>query len=507
MNQTLRRPRTPAIRLPDTATLLDRLRTSSLMDCRGRVASATGSTIELEGMAVEIGAICELRTRGGRLHHGQVIGFRGTSPLITLFDAAAPVAAGDWVRRIDEGLRVPYGEALAGRILGPLGQPIDGRPLPPAVQWTDAHRRAPEPLSRPAIDAPMQTGVRAIDAMLTCGRGGRIGIFAGSGVGKSTLMGMLARGCDADRIVIALVGERGREVQDFVDESLGAAGRARSVMVVATSDRSPLERMTAAKTATAIAEGFRDRGENVLLLVDSLTRFAIAARELGLAAGEPPTTRGYPPSVFNQLPSLVERAGRNRRGSITAFYTVLVEGDDMNEPIADAVRGLLDGHIVLDRKIASRGHYPPIDVVESLSRLQPKLLSPEALAESAEARRHLAIYRENEDLIAIGAYRSGSDPRIDAAIAAHPPLNQFLQQRPAEQTDAATTSAALKAALLIGSQSSNHPSLSGPANSSVATTTPSNPDATSVATNSPTAATAHGVTNTTSAGGGNEVAS
>ena len=455
MSQTLpakktpRRPRGPQVRLPDTAAILDRLRSASLLDCRGRVASATGSTLELEGMAVEIGAVCELRTRDGHLHHGQVIGFRGTRPLITLFDAAAPVAAGDWVRRIDEGLRVPYGEALAGRILGPLGQPIDGRPLPSGILWTDAHRRAPEPLSRPPIDAPMQTGVRAIDSMLTCGRGGRIGIFAGSGVGKSTLMGMLARGCTADRIVIALVGERGREVQDFVDESLGAAGRARSVMVVATSDRSPLERITAAKTATAIAEGFRDRGENVLLLVDSLTRFAIASRELGLAAGEPPTTRGYPPSVFNQLPSLVERAGRTREGSITAFYTVLVEGDDMNEPIADAVRGLLDGHIVLDRKIAARGHYPPIDVVESLSRLQPKLLPSDALAESAEARRHLAVHRENEDLIAIGAYRAGSDPRIDAAIAAHPPLTQFLQQRPDEQTDATTTSAALKAALMV----------------------------------------------------------
>ena len=264
--------------------------------------------------------------------------------------------------------------------------------------------------------------------MLTCGQGQRLGIFAGSGVGKSTLLGMLARGSNADRIVIGLVGERGREVQEFIDHSLGDEGLKRSVVVVATSDTPAAQRVAAASTATAIAESFRDDGENVLLLMDSVSRYATAQRELGLAAGEPPTTRGYPPSVFNMLPRLVERAGRSANGSITAFYSVLVEGDDPNEPVADTLRGLLDGHIVLDRTLASEAHWPPINVVDSLSRLQPHLVDQQTLAASADARRLLSDYRHNQDLISIGAYRQGSDPVLDRAIEMRPGLKDFLTQ-------------------------------------------------------------------------------
>ena len=290
------------------------------------------------------------------------------------------LSAGDSVRLVDTTVRVG---PSCGRVIDAFGQPVDGKPLPRDLQIVDAEREPPHSMERPAIDAPLQTGIRAIDAMLTCGQGQRLGIFAGSGVGKSTLLGMLARGSDADRIVIGMVGERGREVQEFLERALGEVGFARSVVVVATSDRPAAQRVAAAWTATAIAEAFRDQGENVLLLIDSVTRFAMAQRELGLAAGEPPTPRGYPPSVFNLLPRLVERAGRTDRGSITAFYSVLVEGDDQNEPIADTLRGLLDGHIVLSRDLAAGAHWPPIDVLQSLSRLQPHLVAPHDLKVAA----------------------------------------------------------------------------------------------------------------------------
>ncbi|MEM9826109.1 MAG: FliI/YscN family ATPase, partial [Planctomycetota bacterium] len=289
-------------------------------------------------------------------------------------------------------------------------------------------RDPPASLERPMIDQAMSTGVKAIDTLLTCGHGQRLGIFAGSGVGKSTLLGMLARGSQADRIVIGLVGERGREVQEFIDRCLGPEGLARSVVVVATSDRPASQRVAAASAATAIAESFRDAGENVLLLIDSVTRYAMALREIGLAAGQAPTTRGYPADVFARLPVLVERTGRTRQGSITAFYSVLVEGDDPNEPIADTLRGLLDGHIVLNRSLSTGGHFPPIDPLESLSRLQPHVVSQAAMNAAIAARRELATYRKNEDLISIGAYRAGTDPGIDRAIAMQASIMQFLQQ-------------------------------------------------------------------------------
>lgn len=414
--------------LPDAEVFAQKLKDSSMQLVVGRVAGVAGGSVELEGMTAPIGSICELTTSLGQSVMGQIIGFRGVRPVLSLLDTMPSISAGDQVRMVDSTLRLSVGASLCGRVLDALGRPIDGKPLPEDLRSVSATNDPPGSLDRPPIDAALSTGVRAIDTLMTCGKGQRLGIFAGSGVGKSTLMGMLARGSDADRIVIGMVGERGREVQEFIQRSLGAEGLARSVVVVATSDRPASQRVAAAWTATAIAESFRDEGQDVLLLLDSVTRFAMAQRELGLAAGEPPTTRGYPPSVFNLLPQLVERTGRNRLGSITAFYTVLVEGDDPNEPIADTLRGLLDGHLMLDRDLATAGHYPPIDVLESLSRLQPHLTSRDVQNAAAIARGHLAVYRKNADLISIGAYRAGSDPKIDAAIAIRDSINQLLIQ-------------------------------------------------------------------------------
>lgn len=414
--------------LPDLDSVRKIIQTSITHRVRGRVAAIAGEAIEIEGMTAPLGAICELQPSDGNRTRGRVIGFRGVRPILAPLERLTAVSAGDPVRLVDTSLKLHVGPSLCGRVIDAFGQPIDGKPLSRDLVLVDADRQPPDSLDRPPIDQPLQTGVRAIDAMLTCGQGQRLGIFSGSGVGKSTLLGMLARGSDADRIVIGMVGERGREVQEFLTRCLGESGIARSVLVVATSDRPAAQRVTAAWTATAIAEAFRDQGENVLLLLDSVTRFAIAQRELGLAAGEPPTTRGYPPSVFNLLPRLVERTGRTSSGSITAFYTILVEGDDENEPISDALRGLLDGHIMLSRELASESHWPPIDVLNSLSRLQPHLITPELAQASATARRHLSEYRRHADLISIGAYRTGSDPRIDAAIAMREPLRKFLMQ-------------------------------------------------------------------------------
>ncbi len=395
---------------------------------RGRVAAVVGETLEIEGMTSPIGAICELTMADATTLRGRVIGFRGVRPVLAPMERLSAVSAGDSVRLLDRSAKLRVGPALCGRVIDAFGDPIDGRPLPSDLISVDADRSPPDSLDRPPIDTILQTGVRAIDTMLTCGRGQRLGIFAGSGVGKSTLLGMLARGSDADKIVIGMIGERGREVQEFIHRCLGEAGLARSVVVVATSDRPAAQRVSAAWTATAIAETFRDQGENVLLLLDSVTRFAMAQRELGLAAGEPPTTRGYPPSVFNMLPRLVERSGRTTKGSITAFYTVLVEGDDNNEPIADTLRGLLDGHIMLSRALTAQAQWPPIDILESLSRLQAHLIDPEMTATVSAARRHLAIYKQNADLISIGAYRAGSDQNIDAAIAMREPMKMLFMQ-------------------------------------------------------------------------------
>ncbi|EGF29567.1 FliI/YscN family ATPase [Rhodopirellula baltica] len=428
-------------RLPNPETIRQSLGSLVLSQIRGRVASVTGDAVTVQGMTAPLGAICELMPPDAKPTLARVIGFDDTRPILAPMEAISALAAGDRVRLVSRSLTLRVGDSLCGRVIDAFGRPIDGKPLSDDLVRVSASRAAPDSLDRPPIDEPLQTGVRAIDAMLTCGVGQRLGIFAGSGVGKSTLLGMLTRGTTADRIVIAMVGERGREVQEFMQRALGAAGLKRSVVVVATSDKPAAQRLSAAWTATAIAEQFRDEGHRVLLLVDSVTRFAMAQRELGLAAGEPPTTRGYPPSVFNMLPQLVERAGRTTKGSITAFYTVLVEGDDNNEPISDTVRGLLDGHIVLNRKLAHRGHYPPIDIPESISRVANHLVTPETYQATLGIREHMVQYQTSEDLISIGAYRSGSDPRVDTAIAMRDPINDLLRQDANEITPIADSQA------------------------------------------------------------------
>ncbi len=394
----------------------------------GRIVRTVGMTASAAGFSAPVGALVEIARHAGPPLEAEVIGFRDDLTLLFPFADLGGVRHGDVVRlkRTRNWLRT--GEALLGRVVDARGQAIDGMPQPVLADRTPLDRKPPNPMDRPRIDAPLSTGVRVIDGLLTCGRGQRMGIFAGSGVGKSVTLGMMARYTSADVNVIALIGERGRELNEFLQRDLGPDGLARSVVVAATSDEPALLRVRAAFAATAVAEWFRDQGKNVLLVMDSLTRFALAQREIGLAAGEPPTTRGFPPSVFALLPKLVERAGRNRSGSITAFYSVLVEGDDENEPIADCVRGLLDGHTWLSRKIAARNHYPAVDVLTSLSRLMSEVATPEHREAAGIVRELLAAYRDHEDLISIGAYRRGSNRTVDLAIDMQDAINQFLRQ-------------------------------------------------------------------------------
>ncbi|HWP07854.1 MAG TPA: FliI/YscN family ATPase, partial [Polyangiaceae bacterium] len=355
-------------------------------------------------------------------------GFQEAEALALPLGELAGVGPDDAVEATGGRFEIGVGPALLGRVLDGLGRPLDGLPPPVCTRRAPVDRDPPPALARKPVREPLATGVRAIDALLTLGVGQRVGLFAGSGVGKSTLLGSIARGASADVVVVGLVGERGREVAEFLERSLGAEGRRRSVVVVATSDAQPIERLRAAQVATTIAEGFRDEGKSVLLLLDSVTRVARAQREIGLAAGEPPARRGYPPSVFALLPRLLERSGQGERGAITAVYTVLVEGGDLDEPVADEVRGILDGHIVLERAIAARGHYPAIDVTRSISRVMPQVTKPEHTSAAARLRGLLAAYEEKRDLITLGAYAAGSDPRVDRAIAALPELERFLTQ-------------------------------------------------------------------------------
>lgn len=395
----------------------------------GSVVETTGLTAAVAGMPAPVGAIIGIGRPGGAELEAEVIGFRGDHTLVIPLANLEGVRRGSPARLIRTSRTMRLGQALLGRVVDARGQVIDGRGEP-SLESSGAIEPPPTPAtSRPRIDLPLGTGVRAIDAMLTCGRGQRLGIFAGSGVGKSVLMGMMARYTAADVAVIALIGERGREVNEFIERELGPEGRARSVVVVATSDQPAPLRVRAAYTATAIAEYFRDTGRDVLLVMDSVTRFALAQREIGLAAGEPPTTRGFPPSTFALLPKLVERAGRTARGSITAFYSVLVEGDDENEPIADAVRGLLDGHVWLTRRLAERGHYPAIDILRSISRLANDLSTADEKQARQTLRELLAVYAENEDLITIGAYRKGANRTLDAAVDTRDAINALLRQR------------------------------------------------------------------------------
>ena len=405
----------------------------------GSVARTVGTTVSAVGFPAPVGAVAEIQRQSGAALLAEVVGFRDDLTVLYPLSDLSGVRRGNRVRLVRTTRWLRVGPELLGRVIDAEGNTIDNKPQPALGDRTSLNRPPPDPCTRPRIDQPLTTGVRAIDGLLTCGKGQRMGIFSGSGVGKSVLLGMMARYTTADVIVIALIGERGREVNQFIERDLGPAGLAKSVVVVATSNQPALVRTQAASTATAIAEYFRDQGKDVLLLMDSLTRFALAQREIGLAAGEPPTTRGFTPSVFALLPKLVERAGRSPRGSITAFYSVLVEADDPNEPISDAVRGLLDGHTWLSRKLSSRGHYPAIDVLESISRLMPEVADDEHARATYAIRDLLGAYRDHQDLISIGAYRRGSNKTVDAAIDMQDDLNRYLRQpveQPATMADA-----------------------------------------------------------------------
>ena len=395
---------------------------------RGQVLQAVGETIESQGPLASVGECCEIQDQAGRRHLAEVIGFRGSNVLSMPIETTEGIRLGDSVAALGAHPEIGVGPALMGRVLNALGAPIDRCPVPAAAQMLPLESVVRPALDRVPIREPLGTGIRAIDAMLTVGRGQRVGIYGGSGVGKSTLIGMMTRNTEADVTVVGLVGERGREVGEFLDDSLGAEGLARSVVVVSTSDESPLKRIRAALAAATIAEFFAAQGKHVLLVLDSLTRFAMAAREIGLAAGEPPTAKGYTPSVFTRLARLIERSGRFRSGSITAFYTVLMEGDDQQDPLVDAVRSLLDGHIVLSRSLAAEGWYPPIEVLDSISRLMPAVTALEHREQAALLRRLMAVYARSEDLVRIGAYKAGSDPELDRALHAREPLRLFLTQ-------------------------------------------------------------------------------
>lgn len=414
--------------------------------CYGRVTKVVGLTIEVTGLRAPVGELCLIyEAAGAAAIEAEVIGFRDHCSLLMPLGALGGIGPGSLVRPAGRVHAVAVGPELLGRVVGGLGHPLDGRPLVTSGSYYPVDNPPPAPLARRRITEPVATGVRAIDALLTCGRGQRLGIFAGSGVGKSTLMGMIARNSQADVTVIGLVGERGREVLDFLEKDLGPDGLAKSVVVVATSDQPALVRLKGAFVATAIAEYFRDQGYHVMLLMDSLTRFAMAQREVGLAVGEPPTSRGYTPSVFSILPKLLERAGNTPQGSITGLYTVLVDGDDLNEPITDAVRAILDGHIVLSRRLADRGHYPAIDVLASVSRLMPDITGPDQQQLAARVRGLLAAYLEGEDLINIGAYKAGTNHRIDEALRYYDQINMFLCQDMGESSSFADSLERLQA--------------------------------------------------------------
>ncbi|HET8758613.1 MAG TPA: FliI/YscN family ATPase, partial [Solirubrobacteraceae bacterium] len=430
------------------------LRDADLHRRHGRVIDLIGLIVEATGLEAEVGEVCTIDTGRGRAAvPAEVVGFRAGRTLLMALGEATGIGPGARVSASGRQLRVDVSDDLLGRTLDGLGRPLDG--LGPAGGLGAASRPVeqspPDPLTRPRIQERVSLGVRALDALVPCGRGQCLGIFAGSGVGKSSLLGMIARSTSADVTVICLVGERGREGREFIERDLGPEGMARSVVVVATSDQPALVRIKAAFTATTIAEHFRDQGRDVMLMMDSVTRFAMAQREVGLAIGEPPATRGYTPSVFALLPKLLERSGTSPRGTITGLYTVLVDGDDMNEPIADAVRSILDGHVVLSRDLAHAGHYPAVDVLASVSRLVGEVVTDDVRGAGDDVRRLMAAYRDNADLISIGAYARGSDPLIDAAIDARGPIDAFLRQGVTElstaiEADSALTNLALLAA-------------------------------------------------------------
>lgn len=400
----------------------------------GKVTKVVGLIAEGQGIKAPLGSVCYLiPDNGSDPIPAEVVGFRDHACLFMPYSDMRGISPGSLIQNVSTPPNIPVGYGLLGRAVDAFGDPLDGNGAIAPEAYVPLHRDPPNPLERPRIDEPLDVGVRSINSLLTLGKGQRVGIMAGSGVGKSTLMGMMARYTKADINVIALVGERGREVVEFMERDLGPEGMARSVVVVATSDKSPLIRMRAAYAATAIAEFFRDQGKDVLLMMDSVTRFAMAGREVGLAAGEPPTRGGYTPSVFAHLPKLLERAGKSRTGSITGIYTVLVDGDDFTEPIADSTRSILDGHVVLTRELADQGHFPAIDVLRSISRLRSDITTKEVQADGRKMLRHMAAFKRVEDMVNIGAYQKGANAEVDKAISMVGPINKFLRQLVTEQ--------------------------------------------------------------------------
>jgi type III secretion system H+-transporting two-sector ATPase len=412
----------------------------SPVEVRGRVTELVGLLIRASAPGARVGELCLIRSpHRTRPLRAEVVGFSGSEVILMPLGDIHDVAMGAEVVSTGTSLRVRVGDALLGRVLDGLGEPADGRGEIESAQDRSVEARPPDPMRRRRVTKPLVTGVRAIDGCLTVGEGQRVGVYAAAGVGKSTLLGMIARNTEADVNVIALVGERGREVRDFVEQDLGEEGLRRSVVVAATSNEPSLVRMKAAYVATTVAEYFRDQGKRVLLMMDSVTRFARALREVGLAAGEPPARSGFPPSVFAELPKLLERTGNSERGSITAFYTVLVEGDDMTEPVADETRSILDGHIVLSRPLAALGHYPAIDVNQSVSRVMTAVADARHVESARRLREVLATYESQRDLISVGAYKKGSDPRTDYALSKLDAVNAFLRQGTHEKTEAAAS--------------------------------------------------------------------
>jgi len=418
----------------------DVIDSTSLYSYKGTVSKLLGLTVEVKLPKLKIGDLCYIETEEGEKKPAEVVAFKGEmAQLLLLYDGAG-IGQGSLVQSTGKPIMIPVGDFLLGRLVNPLGEPIDNKPLDTTdAKWVSIDGPPPDAFERPIITEMFSTGVRAIDATLTFGCGQRMGLFAGSGVGKSTMLGMIARNSDADVNVVALIGERGREVKEFVEDALGPEGMKKSVIVCSTGDQPPLIRMKCLQAATSVCEYFRDQGKKVFLMTDTVTRCAMAGREVGLSIGEPPTMKGYPPSIFSWLQKVLERAGNSPKGSITAFYTVLMEGDDITDPIVDTVRGITDGHIFLSRKIAESNHYPAIDILGSISRLMSSIASEEHKEAAGKLRALMSLYRENKDLIDVGMYQAGSNPKLDVAIEMMPQINAFLQQRTSDSVNMQNT--------------------------------------------------------------------
>ena len=415
---------------------LDIINAAETFQYKGTVSKLLGLTVEARLPGLKIGDLCFIETADGSKKPAEVVAFKGdTAQMLLLYDGGG-IAQGSMVTSTGRPIMIPVGDFLLGRLINPLGAPLDGRPLDLSnAKYVSVESAPPDAFTRPIIKTKFSTGVRAIDGMLTLGAGQRMGLFAGSGVGKSTMLGMIARNSEADVNVMALIGERGREVKEFIENSLGPEGMKKSILVCSTGDQPPLIRMKALQTATAVCEYFRDQGKKVFLMTDTVTRCAMAGREVGLSIGEPPTMKGYPPSIFSWLQKVLERSGTSPKGSITALYTVLMEGDDVNDPVVDTVRGIVDGHIFLSRKVAEMNHYPAIDVLGSISRLFTEICDQEHMDATAKMRKMLAMYRENKDLIDVGMYQPGSNPKLDLSIQMMPKINAFLQQRTSDSVN------------------------------------------------------------------------